>query len=115
MPVSTVQRVFQIVAAQLYRAETRSAVAEEAWAFVTAGEKNESDLPEQTIAAMVRAARARAVAAIVDGNHPPLMTESAIDTLDHALYGAMAEAGIESVSAPTQSDSQESPRRGPRL
>jgi hypothetical protein len=113
--VSTLQRVFQVVAAQLYRAETRSAVAEEAWAAVTAGDLNESDLPDQTIAVMVRAARARAVAAIVDGNHPPLLTESSIDTLDHALYAAMAESGIESGAAPSQSAFTDRPRRGPRL
>ena len=113
--MSTLQRVYQVVAAQLYRAEMRSAVAEEAWAAVTAGDLNESDLPDQTIAAMVRAARARAVAAIVDGNHPPLLTESAIDTLDHALYAAMAESGIESAAAPPQSDVHDRPRHGPRL
>jgi hypothetical protein len=113
--VSTLQRVYQIVAAQLYRAETRSAVAEEAWAAATAGDLNETDLPDQTIAAMVRAARVRAVAAIVDGNHPPLLTESAIDTLDHALYAAMAESGIESGAVQSQDSIHDRPRRGPRL
>ena len=113
--MSSLQRVYQIVAAQLYRAEMRSAVAEEAWAAATAGDLNESDLPDTTIATMVRAARARAVAAITDGNHPPLLTESAIDTLDHALYAAMAETGIESGAAASQSDFHDRPRRGPRL
>jgi hypothetical protein len=110
-----VQRIYQIVAAHLYRAETRSSIAEEAWAMVTAGDLDESDLPDQTVVAMVRAARARAVAAIVDGNHPPLMTESAIDTLDHAMYTAMAEAGIANTAVPSQSAFQDKPRRGPRL
>jgi hypothetical protein len=64
---------------------------------------------------MVRAARARAVAAIVNGNHPPSIAGSAIDTLDHALYTATAETGIETVTAPSQGAQPDPPRRGPRL
>ena len=113
--MSTLQRVYQVIAAHLYRAETRSAVAEEAWAMVTAGDLIESDPPEHAVVAMVRGARTRAVAAIVDGNHPPSITEAAIDTLDHALYTAMAEAGIANAGTLSQSGPQERPKRGPRL
>jgi hypothetical protein len=43
------------------------------------------------------------------------MTKSAIDTLDHAMYTAMAEAGIANTALPSQSAFQDKPRRGPRL
>jgi hypothetical protein len=113
--LSTLQRVYQIIAAQLYRAETRSAVAEEAWAIATGGDPDEPDLPDAAVAGKVRAARARAVAIIVDGNHPPVLTESAIDTLDHALYTATAGTDFESMAGPSQGALHDRPRRGPRL
>jgi hypothetical protein len=113
--LSTLQRVYQTIAAHLYRAEVRSAVAEEAWATVTAGDPIEADLPEKAVATMVRDARTRAVAAIVNGNHPPSIAESAIDTLDHALYTATAETGIKSVAAPAPGAPPDPPKRGPRI
>lgn len=115
MPLTSLQRVYQVVEARLYRAETRSGVAEEAWSTVTVRDRREIDLPEKAIAAAVRAARTRAVAIIVDGKHPPSITESAIVTLDHALYAAALDTGIESVAASSQSAPQATPRRGPRL
>jgi hypothetical protein len=101
--LGTLQRVYQIVAAHLYRAEMRSPVAEDAWAAATAEDIEHADLPEKMDAAHVRAARNRAVDAIAAGGHPPSITESAIDTLDHAIYAATAEARAENDSSPPSS------------
>jgi hypothetical protein len=89
--LSTLQRVYQIVSAHLYRAESRSAVAEQAWADATAEDADRGDLPEEAVVGHVRLAQSRAVAAIAAGNHPHPITGAAVDTLDHAVYAAIAE------------------------
>jgi hypothetical protein len=103
--LSTVERVMQIVSAHLYRAEIRSAVAESAWASVTSADMDRAVPSDVSVVALVHAARARAVASIVEGKHPASITEAAIDTLDHAIYAALSEASTEdAVSTPQTTD-----------
>jgi len=113
--LSTLQRVYQIVSAHLYRAESRSAVAEQAWANATAEDADRVDVPEESVVTHIRSARTRAVAVIVDGNHPASITESAIDTLDHAIYAAIAETHRDAVQSPSQGSEADSAQHERRL
>ena len=88
----TLRHVYQIVAAHLYRAESRSPVAEQAWLAASEGDAENADVPEEQVVAYIRSARTRAVAEIVNGNHPPSITDIAIHTLDHAIYTAVGDA-----------------------
>jgi len=100
--LSTVERVMQFVAAHLYRAETRSAVAEAAWAAVNSGDLALSTPSDDSVVGRIYAARAKAVEKIAEGTHPLSITESALRNLDHAIYAALAEARVEDASSPTQ-------------
>ena len=109
--MSTVERVMQFVSAHLYRAETRSAVAEAAWAAETSGGTDLSTAPDDSVIGRVYAARARAVEKIVEGTHPSSITESALRNLDHAIYAALAEPGVEASSPPTPTATVDAMRR----
>jgi hypothetical protein len=109
--LSTVERVMQFVSAHLYRAETRSAVAEAAWAAVTSGDADLSAAPDDSVVGRVSAARARAVEKIAEGAHPTSITESALRNLDHAIYAALAEARVENVSPPASTATVDAVRR----
>jgi hypothetical protein len=107
--LSTVERVVQFVSAHLYRAETRSAVAETAWAAATSGEARLSARPDDSVVGLVHAARARAVEMIAEGNHPSPIAVSALRNLDHAIYAALAEARVDDASSPTLTATADSP------
>jgi hypothetical protein len=101
----------QLVSAHLYRAETRSAVAEAAWAAVTSGDADLSATPDDSVVGRVYAARVRAVENIAEGTHPSSLTESALRNLDHAIYAALAEARVKEASSPTLNATVEATRR----
>jgi hypothetical protein len=68
--LSTVERVVQIVSANLYRAETRSAVAETAWAAVTSSDAHLSATPDDSVVGFIHAAQAPFVAgSAADAGH----------------------------------------------
>lgn len=112
--MSTVERVMHIVSAHLYRAEIRSAVAESAWAAVTSVNTDRPAPSDASIVALVHAARARAVAKIIEDQHPASITEAAIDTLDHAIYAALSETRVEDALSPLQAGTPDAMRREPR-
>lgn len=104
----------QFVSAHLYRAETRSAVAEAAWAAVTSGDTELPDASDDSVVKLVQAARARAVKIIVQSKHPSSITASALRNLDHAIYAALEEARIVDASSPMLTASADAMRREQR-
>jgi hypothetical protein len=97
-PLSSLLHVYKTVAAQLFRAQERSTVAEEAWARATIDGDVHLDSTDARFFNRLDRTRCEAIGLIHDANLPTALAERAAAALDHAFYAALSQ--IQQVDAP---------------
>ena len=88
--MSTLLHVYRAVSAHLFRAQERSAVAEDAWARSTLDAEIHVESSDSTFLNRLASTRTRAIDLIRTANLPATLAEKAISALDHAYYSAIA-------------------------
>ena len=89
--MSTLLHVYKTVSAQLFRAQERSPVAEEAWAHALLESEVHLESTGMTFLQRLDQTRKHAVDMIHQANLPASLVEKAIAALDHAYYSAIAQ------------------------
>jgi hypothetical protein len=89
--LNTVLHVYKTVSAQLFRAQERSSVAEEAWAHAAHDDEIQIESTDPTFITRLDMTRRRALAIIRDASLPLSLAEKAMAALNHAYYAAITE------------------------
>ena len=89
--MSTLLHVYKTVSAQLFRAQERSPVAEEAWAHALLESEVQVESTDATFVNRLDQTRKHAIDMIHNANLPTSLVEKAIAALDHAFYSAIAQ------------------------
>jgi hypothetical protein len=88
--LTTLLHIYKTVSAQLFRAQERSTVAEDAWARATLDDDVHVDSGDPTFVSRLDMTRNRAIGIVRNAQLPSALAERAISALDHAYYSAIA-------------------------
>ena len=89
--MSTLLHVYKSVSAQLFRAQERSPVAEEAWAHALLESEGQVESSDATFVNRLDQTRQQAIDMIHNADLPTSLVEKAVAALDHAYYSAIAQ------------------------